>query len=109
LDKIDDREGDADGDVRGTTTDITAAATGYTRQALAALQSAYTLPETIPASQRQFLNAQVLVFVERDGTIARYEFVERHPNEIFMGALESMLRTVKLPPPPPELADSVKT
>lgn len=108
LSKLDEREGDPDGDPRGTTTDASSAATGYTRAVMAAIQSAYSLPETIPASQRQFLNAQVLIFVERDGTIARFEFVERHPNNIFMSALETTLRSVRLPPPPAALAQSFR-
>lgn len=106
--KLDDREGDPSGHISGTTTDPSQAASGYQRSILVTLQDNYRLPETIPASQRKFLKAQVLLFIERDGSIARHEFVERHPNDIFMGALESMLRQIKMPPPPPEVADAVR-
>lgn len=108
LERLDEREGDPDGDVQGTTTDRANAAAGYQRAIIKALKTAYRLPETIPASQRQFLKAQVLLFIERDGSISKFEFVESHPNEIFMGALDSLLRAIKLPPPPASEAASLK-
>ena len=41
------------------------------------------------------------MFIDRNGSISRFEFVERHPNTLFMGALESMLGgSLQLPPPP---------
>jgi hypothetical protein len=100
LEKIEEAEGDPEGDPNGTTSDNTNAAAGYQRAIIKTLQSNYRLPETIPAGQRAFLKAQVLLFIERDGSIAKFEFVEKHPNDIFMGALEAMLKQVKLPPPP---------
>lgn len=109
LDKLPDpseREGDPDGDIHGTTTDNANAAAGYQRAIIKALQSSYRLPETIPASQRQFLKAQVLLYIERDGTIAKYEFVEKHSNDMFMGALDVLLKSIKLPPPPASEAAS---
>jgi outer membrane biosynthesis protein TonB len=108
VNKIEDREGDPEGDIHGTTTDATNAASGYNKSVMIALQRAYQLPETIPQSQRGFLQAEVALSIDRDGSIAHYEFVKRHPNEIFMAALESLLKTMKLPPPPAALADSVK-
>lgn len=106
LDKLDEREGDPDGDIHGTTTDNTNAAAGYQRAIIKALQTNYRLPETIPSSQRQFLKAQVLLYIENDGTISKYEFAESHPNEMFMGALDALLKSIKLPPPPASEAKS---
>lgn len=103
LEKV-EGEGDPDGDVNGTTTDATNAATGYARDVSRALKQAYRLPDTIPAGQRQFLKARVLLFIDRGGHITRFEFVESHPNAAFMGALESMLRTLVLPAPPADKA-----
>jgi hypothetical protein len=100
LPEPEEREGDPDGDIHGTTTDNTNAAAGYQRAIIKALQSNYRLPETIPASQRSFLKAQVLLYIEQDGTIAKYEFVEKHSNDMFMGALDALLKSIKLPPPP---------
>ena len=108
LTKLEEQEGDPSGDPRGTTTDATNAAQGYVAQVGRALRANYKLPETIPASQRQFLNARVVLYVERDGRIASYEFLESHPNKAFTGALEALLKTIQLPPPPRELAQSFR-
>lgn len=100
LDKLPEREGDPEGDIHGTTTDNTNAAAGYQKAIIKALQSNYRLPETIPASQRGFLKATVLLYIEHDGSVSKFEFEQKHPNEIFMNALEALLKSIKLPPPP---------
>ncbi len=104
LRKIEEPEGDPLGDVRGTTTDAAHAATGYAQAVSAALQSAYSVPELIPASERRFLEARVVLYIQPNGAIARVEFVKRHPNKLFMSALEKLLKTLTLPPPPAKLA-----
>lgn len=108
LKRIEDPEGDPSGSEYGTTTDPTNAAAGYQLEIGQVLQANYRLPQAIPASQRQFLRASVVLFIERNGRIARYEFVERHPNTLFMGALEQLLSSITLPPPPKDLASQVK-
>jgi outer membrane biosynthesis protein TonB len=105
--KMEEREGDPEGDVNGTTTDPTKAAQGYMKAIISTLKGNYRLPETIPASQRQFLRASVVLFIDRDGSILRYEFTQRHPNELFMAALDSLLKSIKLPPPPAAQAQSL--
>lgn len=104
LSKLEAPEGAPDGSPMGTTSDPTHAAQGYAAAIGASLQQAYRLPETIPASQRRFLNAEVQLFIEGNGRISRYEIVKRHPNELFMRALERMLKSHQLPPPPAALA-----
>ncbi len=96
-------EGREDGDPAGTASAANAAS-GYVAQVGRALKENYRLPETIPSGQRQFLNARVVLYLERDGRIARFEFLEKHPNQLFIGALEALLTSLKLPPPPRELA-----
>lgn len=96
----DDPEGDPSGSEFGTTTDASNAAAGYVAEIGRALQSNYRLPEAIPASQRKFLKARVLLFIEPNGKIREFSFVEAHPNSLFMSALDSLLKTVQLPPPP---------
>jgi outer membrane biosynthesis protein TonB len=96
----DDPEGDESGSELGTTSDTSNAAAGYIAEIGRALQSNYRLPEAIPASQRKFLKARVLLFIEPNGKVREFSFVEAHPNNLFMGALESLLKTVHLPPPP---------
>lgn len=101
LERVEEPEGDPEGDVGGTTTDATNAAKGYEAQVARVLKSKYSVPEAIPAGQRQFLRARVILFIDRSGAISRFEFVERHPNTLFMGALENMLGgSLQLPPPP---------
>ena len=102
LDKFstDEPEGDPDGDIDGTTTDATNAAAGYHRDIVKVLKAKYKVPTVIPRAQRQFLKARVVLFIEGNGQISDFEFIERHPNQVFMRALDSLLKTVKLPPPP---------
>jgi outer membrane biosynthesis protein TonB len=100
----DEDEGAEDGSIYGTTTDRTNAASGYIAKVSEALHASYKLPATIPESERRFLSAEVVLYIERDGTISKYEFLKSHPNAAFTGALESVLKTLRLPPPPPELA-----
>ena len=88
----------------GTTTDPAKAARGYAAIVTKALKNAYSLPETIPSSQRRFLNARVVLYIEPSGVVSRYEFIEAHPNKVFMSALETLLQTISLPAPPRELA-----
>jgi hypothetical protein len=106
--KMEEREGDPEGDIHGTTTDPTKAAQGYMKTIISTLKANYRLPETIPASQRQFLRASVVLFIERDGSISHYEFTQRHPNELFMSALESILKSIRLPPPPAAQASQLR-
>jgi len=106
LEKV-EAEGDPEGDEEGTTTDTTNAARGYEASVAKVLKSNYQLPEAIPAGQRQFLLAKVVLYIEANGKLSRFEFEERHPNTLFMGALESMLSNIQLPPPPPSEAARV--
>jgi hypothetical protein len=102
-------EGREDGSPRGTATDAASAASGYAALVAQALKEAYRLPDTIPAGQRQFLRARVVLKVERDGRVSAHEFVEAHPNQAFMGALATLLQGIRLPPPPPKLARQLAT
>ena len=102
----DEPEGDPDGDVHGTTTDASHAAAGYQGAIIRAIKAKYRLPEAIPAAKRPFLKARVVLYIEKDGHVSRFEFVEAHPDTLFMGALETLLRSMTLPPPPPALAET---
>lgn len=100
----DEGEGSPTGSIYGTTTDAGKAASGYLAEVSAALTAAYHLPETIPADQRRFLSAQVVLHIEPDGRISKYEFIKRNNNRAFMSALERLLKSIQLPPPPKALA-----
>jgi hypothetical protein len=110
LAKVEDQEGDPEGDPSGTTTDATNAARGYEAEVARVLKSRYAIPEAIPAGQRPFLKARVVLFIDRGGGITKFEFVERHPNALFMGALETMLGSnLRMPPPPASEAQRYAT
>ncbi|MBX2811750.1 MAG: TonB C-terminal domain-containing protein [Myxococcales bacterium] len=109
LKKLDDPEGSEDGSPLGTTTNRAAAATAYEGQVATVLRSRYQLPTTIPPSQRRFLEAEIILYINRRGTITRYEYAKRHSNTAFMSALENLLRSVNLPPPPKVLAREYAT
>ena len=108
LEKLDEVEGQEDGVVGGTSTDPSKAAKGYAAQLSQTLRQSYALPETIPASQRRFLRAEVLLRIDAQGNIQRYSFVQRHPNTAFMTALEALLTRLKLPAPPAEIRSQVQ-
>jgi colicin import membrane protein/protein TonB len=74
-----------------------------------ALQETYTLPATISDRERMHLRATVLLFIEPDGRISRYEFESRSGNPSFDGALESAVRNARLPPPPAERRDRYRS
>jgi hypothetical protein len=102
--RIEEDEGSPDGSIYGTTTDPTNAAKGYAAEVAAIIQQSYVLPKTITPSEHRFLSAEVVLHIERDGTVSKYEIVKIHDNEAFKRALESVLQRLKLPPPPPAVA-----
>ncbi|MGF1509949.1 MAG: TonB C-terminal domain-containing protein [Myxococcota bacterium] len=108
LAKIDDPEGAADGFEDGTTTDPNARGDAYLAAVKNALEQAYHLPETIPRSERPFLQAVVLIRIAANGRITSYDFVESHPNQQFLGALRAMLERIELPPPPADQAQEIR-
>lgn len=104
LKRIEEPEGSPFGAPEGTTTDPQGLIDPYTQEVQRRLQAQYRIPKTIPAAQRPFLEAEVILYINRDGSVRRFEFVKRHPNEQFIGALEALLRTITFPPPPAERA-----
>lgn len=108
MQNLDDPEGDPNGDPMGNATEAINPASGYALEVSRVLKANYAVPDLIPPSQRRFLEAEVVLFVERDGTISRFEFIRRHPNALFMGALEALLGRIRLPPPPPNLAADMR-
>lgn len=104
---LEELEGSPDGDPEGTVTDGEVAR-GYHAKISAALNRAYELPQTIPASLRPFLKARVLLFISENGAILRHEILDAHPDQSFQSSLTAMLSGLKLPPPPGELAASLR-
>jgi colicin import membrane protein/protein TonB len=69
------------------------------------LRQGYRLPSTISDQERLFLTGTVVLHVEPDGRISRFELVKRSGNPAFDDALERAVRETRLPPPPPSLRD----
>ncbi|MEL6185379.1 MAG: hypothetical protein AAFU79_12210 [Myxococcota bacterium] len=109
LAKLEEAEGIPEGSRLGTTTDPSQAASAYEAQVAAVLRSRYKLPLTIPSAQRRFLEAELVLFIDRRGRLVRHAFTKRHPNAAFMGALENLLRSVEFPAPPSNLARTYAT
>jgi colicin import membrane protein/protein TonB len=69
------------------------------------LRQGYRLPSTISDKERLFLTGTVVLHVEPDGRVSRFELVKRSGNAAFDDALERAVRETRLPPPPPALRD----
>jgi len=72
------------------------------------LRQNYRLPSTISEAERLRLTGTVVLFIEPDGRITRYELVKRSTNPAFDEALERAVRQTRLPPPPPEARDAYR-
>ena len=96
-------EGSADGDPLRTERDGDVA-DRYLAQVTRALQETYTLPSTLSERERMYLQATVLLFIEPDGRISRWQFAQRSQNAVFDAALERAVQQAALPPPPSDLA-----
>lgn len=69
------------------------------------LRQGYRLPTTIGERERLFLTGTVVLHIEPDGRVSRYELTRRSGNPAFDEALERAVRETRFPPPPPALRD----
>jgi len=69
------------------------------------LRQGYRLPATIGERERLFLTGTVVLHIEADGRVSRFELTQRSGNPAFDDALERAVRETRLPPPPPPLRD----
>lgn len=106
LAKIEEPEGSPEGFAEGNTTDPNAKGDVYAAKVQAAMKAAYKLPTTISPMERASLRAELRIWIAPDGRILRWKVLKSHPNQQFMGAITSMLKTVELPAPPPEAASA---
>jgi len=98
--------GSPDGDPLGDS------AVGEGDQYLAAvrlqLRQNYRLPATISEKERLHLTGTVVLYVEADGRISRYEITKHSTNPSFDEALERAVRQTRLPPPPPDRREAYR-
>ncbi|HET7826520.1 MAG TPA: energy transducer TonB [Anaeromyxobacter sp.] len=74
-----------------------------------ALHSNYTAPATIPDRERLYLEANVILWIEPDGRIARWRQERSSGNPVFDAAVDRALRaTTRVPPPPDDLRESLR-
>jgi len=64
------------------------------------LHANYDVPSTISERERMHLYAIVVIFIEPDGRIGRWQFQAPSGNPSFDAALERTLRKTRFPPPP---------
>lgn len=69
------------------------------------LRQGYRLPSTISDRERLYLTGTVVLHVEPDGRVSRFELVKRSGNPAFDEALERAVRETRLPPPPAALRE----
>lgn len=68
----------------------------------------YAVPSVISERERLYLAAEVIAYIGPDGRILKHEFQKKSGNNFFDQALEVAIQKTKLPPPPPDLARSLR-
>ncbi|HVI75644.1 MAG TPA: energy transducer TonB [Anaeromyxobacteraceae bacterium] len=89
-----DPNGDARGDAESSEGDP------YLGLVERALRDSYVLPSTLSESDRVRLQATIVLYLDADGRVLRYEFERRSGNDAFDAALERAVRAARIPPPP---------
>jgi colicin import membrane protein/protein TonB len=94
-----ERWGDPDGDAAGDS-DEAGEGDRYLALVQRTLQANYHVPPTISEQERLHLRGTVLLYIEPDGRITRWNLERPSGNVAFDGALERAVRSTRLPPPP---------
>jgi colicin import membrane protein len=102
-----ERAGSATGSVEGTAASAEEGDAYFTAVHDAILEH-YVVPSVISERERLYLAASVVAFIGPDGRILRHEFQQKSGNAFFDQALELAIQQTKLPPPPPDLARSLR-
>jgi len=68
----------------------------------------YVVPSVISERERLYLSASVLAWIGPGGQILKHEFQKKSGNAFFDQALELAIQRTKLPPPPAEIAKSLR-
>jgi len=102
-----ERAGSAQGSVEGTAATAEEGDAYFTAVHDAILEN-YVVPSVISERERLYLAASVLAYIGPDGRILKHEFQKKSGNSFFEQALEEAVEKTKLPPPPPDLARSLR-
>lgn len=68
----------------------------------------YVVPSVISERERLYLSATVLAYIGPSGQILKHEFQKKSGNHFFDEALDLAIQRSKLPPPPADLAASLR-
>jgi colicin import membrane protein/protein TonB len=102
-----ERAGSAQGSPEGTAQSAEEGDAYFTAVHDAILEN-YLVPSVISERERLFLSASVVAWIGRGGQILKHEFQKKSGNAFFDQALELAIQRTKLPPPPPDLARSLR-
>ncbi len=73
-----------------------------------AIMENYVVPSVISERERLYLAAAVVAWIGPGGQILKHQFEKKSGNDFFDQALELAIQRTKLPPPPPDLARSLR-
>lgn len=102
-----ERAGSAQGSVEGTAATAEEGDAYFTAVHDAILEN-YVVPSVISERERLYLAASVLAYIGPDGRILKHEFQKKSGNSFFDQALDVAIEKTRLPPPPPDLARSLR-
>jgi outer membrane biosynthesis protein TonB len=102
-----ERAGSPQGSVEGTAATAEEGDAYFTAVHDAILEN-YVVPSVISERERLYLAASVLAYIGPDGRILKHEFQKKSGNNFFDQALEVAIQKTRLPPPPPDLARSLR-
>jgi len=102
-----ERAGSAAGSAQGTAASAEEGDAYFTAVHDAILEQ-YVVPSVISERERLYLAASVLAYIGPDGRILRHVIQKKSGNEFFDQALELAIQKAKLPPPPADLARSLR-
>lgn len=103
----DERWGDPNGDAAGDSD--TAEGDQYLAQIDRALHANYVAPNTIPERERLYLQSRVILWIEPDGRVSRWQQEKSSGNPTFDAAVDRTLKlTARVPPPPDRLRDQYR-
>lgn len=103
-----DRAGQKDGSAAGTA-ETAEAGEKYFTEVHDAILANYVVPSVISERERLFLSATIVAYIKSDGSLLKHELQKKSGNHFFDEALELAIARTRLPPPPPELAQSLRT
>jgi colicin import membrane protein len=102
-----DRPGQANGSAAGTA-ETAEAGERYFTEVHDAILANYVVPSVISERERLYLSATVVAWIKADGSLLRHQLQKASGNHFFDEALEIAIQKTRLPPPPPELARSLR-